>query len=154
MVYAFFITPYHASCSSSSTNEDDATIEVFRGYPHHSISPSMAWYYLLQSAYNLDALLTLLEMSFTIRLRSIMTPPSATTKRSTSSSTTFKFPFQFPITIGWSPNVRGDFQEMFIHHIVTNALVIGSSMLRLTRIGSMVFLIHDISGTFPKTHQI
>merc|ERR1712226_1247798 len=32
-----------------------------------------------------------------------------------------------------------------IHHIVTNLLVIGSSMCRLTRVGSMVFLVHDFS---------
>ena len=117
----------------------DATIEVFRGYPYHIISPSMAWYYILQSAYNVDALLTLLEISFVIRFRSILVPPNNKKRSST-------VPLQFPVTVGWSPDVRGDFQEMFIHHIVTNALVIVSSLLRLTRMGSLVFLIHDISG--------
>ena len=150
-IYFFHNAPWWSS--SDNNDNTDATIAVFRGYPHHSISPSMAWYYILQSAYNLDALLTLLEMSFVIQFRSIFVTASTTTKHTTtrrssssSSFSKFKSPIQCPITIGWSPNVRGDFQEMFIHHIVTNALVIGSSMLRLTRIGSMVFLIHDISG--------
>lgn len=115
-----------------------STIYVFKGYPHHPISSKMAWYYIIQCAYNIDALITLLAMSFTISIRSITT-------KSNNKSKTKNRPYQFPITIQWSDTVRGDFQEMFIHHIVTNALVIGSSMLRLTRIGSMVFLIHDIS---------
>jgi hypothetical protein len=34
---------------------------------------------------------------------------------------------------------------MFIHHVVTNVLVMWSSFFRLTRAGSMVFLIHDLS---------
>lgn len=111
------------------------TIYVFRDYPHQDIAPSMAWYYLLQSAYNVDALFTLLKMSLVIRLQSIRIP-----RRKSS------FPFRFPVKVEWSPDVRGDFQEMLIHHVVTNGLVMGSSLLRFTRIGSMVFLIHDISG--------
>lgn len=96
-----------------------STIELFRAFPNHTIEPGMAWYYLLQSAYNIDALLTLLELSLDITLA--------------------------PLSIRWSPHVRGDFNEMLVHHIVTNLLVIGSSMCRLTRIGSMVFFVHDIS---------
>jgi TLC domain len=124
----------------------DHTIYVFRDYPHHDIAPNMAWYYLLQSAYNVDALLTLLKMSFVIRMQSIRIPNSFK-NGSTSKGRRSSFPFRFPVKVEWSPDVRGDFQEMFIHHVVTNALVIGSSLLRFTRIGSMVFLIHDISGT-------
>ncbi len=52
---------------------------------------------------------------------------------------------QSPITIGWSSDCRGDFQEMMIHHIVTNLLVIGSSYIRMTSMGSMVFMVHDVS---------
>jgi hypothetical protein len=48
-------------------------------------------------------------------------------------------------TLHWSTTVRGDFREMMAHHIVTNTLIFFSSYYRLTRVGSMVFLIHDIS---------
>jgi ceramide synthetase len=101
-------------------NDDQGgTINLFLNFPNHPIAPGMAWYYLIQSAYNIEAMLSLLELSFSLYN---------------------KFPY-----IQWSPNVRGDFREMFVHHLVTNALVIGSSWLRFARIGSMVFLVHDIS---------
>lgn len=96
------------------------TVQLFENYPNQEIKPSMAWYYLLQSAYNIDALVSLLELSFCIN-----------------------FKRGFPIQ--WSKTVRGDFQEMFLHHVVTNVLVVASAYFRLNRIGSMVFLVHDIS---------
>merc|ERR1711862_697998 len=34
---------------------------------------------------------------------------------------------------------------MAIHHIITNVLIFSSSYLRLTRAGSVLFLIHDVS---------
>lgn len=98
------------------------TRSLFQGFPFHPIEPHMAWYYLMQSAYNLDALVSLIEISFVISWSARRIP-----------------------SITWSPSVRGDFREMCIHHVVTNLLVIGSSFCRLTRIGSMVFLVHDLS---------
>jgi hypothetical protein len=65
--------------------------------------------------------------------------------KSTTSNDDTKWSFQSPVRIEWSDTVRGDFREMFIHHVVTNLLVIGSSFCRFTRVGSMVFLVHDIS---------
>lgn len=106
--------------------EQGNTLSLYQGFPNHAVEPGMAWYYLLQAAYNVDAMVSLLVLSFTIQFN--------TTGQGFS-----------PIRIQWSDTVRGDFREMFIHHIVTNLLVIGSSLCRLTRIGSMVFLIHDIS---------
>ena len=103
--------------------ERGGTKNVFMGYPSHPIQPGMTWYYLVQSAYNLEALLSLLELSFVVRFHSD----------------------RFPVSVGWSETVRGDFQEMFVHHIVTNLLVIGSSWIRMTRVGSMMFMVHDIS---------
>lgn len=47
--------------------------------------------------------------------------------------------------IKWAPTVRGDFKEMLIHHIITDLLIVGSSYFRFTRVGSMIFLVHDIS---------
>lgn len=97
---------------------------LWRGLLQHPVDPGMTWYYLVQGAYNLDALVSLLELSLTF-------------------STSLLLQGKFPLT--WSKTVRGDFREMCIHHVVTNLLVIGSSHFRLTRIGSMVFLVHDIS---------
>ena len=34
---------------------------------------------------------------------------------------------------------------MFLHHLITNSLILGSSYFRFHRIGSMVFLVHDVS---------
>lgn len=98
------------------------TVTLFKDYPHQDIQPGMIWYYLIQAAYNLDAMTSLLEMSFCFQ------------------KTTGIFP-----RLAWSPTCRGDFQEMFIHHVVTNLLVMGSSFFRFTRVGSMVFLVHDLS---------
>jgi TLC domain len=128
------------------SNNENSTMEIFRGYPHHVITPSMAWYYLLQSAYNIDAMITLLQMSFTLHFRSFLRQQPQRASQPSTTQAAYSFPFQFPISIQWSTTVRGDFQEMFLHHIITNGLVIGSSTLRLTRAGSMVFLIHDVSG--------
>jgi hypothetical protein len=97
---------------------------LWKGLPFHPVSVQMTWYYLVQSAYNLDALYSLLELSLSFQWKFLAEQ---------------KFPF------AWSKTVRGDFREMCIHHVVTNLLVIGSSHFRLTRIGSMVFLVHDIS---------
>lgn len=100
------------------------TPSLFLKYPHQEIAPGMVWYYLVQSAYNIDAMVSLLEMSFEVQPN-----PNGI----------------IPATLGWSKSVRGDFREMFIHHVVTNLLIIGSSFFRFTRVGSMVFLVHDIS---------
>jgi TLC domain len=85
-------------------------------------------YYLLQAAYNVDALVTLLELSLAVQVR----VPRA-------------WAHQSPVAIYWRPTVRGDFREMAVHHVITNLLIVGSSVCRLTRIGSMVFLVHDVS---------
>lgn len=114
------------------------THALFRGFPHHEVQPGMAWYYLLQAAYNFDAMLSLLTLSFTLQLR---WPIVIKYKGKTQHI----LHFCSPISIAWSDTVRGDFKEMMIHHIITNMLVVGSSWCRFTRIGSMVFLVHDIS---------
>uniref|UniRef100_A0A7S2HMM5 TLC domain-containing protein n=1 Tax=Helicotheca tamesis TaxID=374047 RepID=A0A7S2HMM5_9STRA len=120
------------------------TKTLFDGFPHdHPVEPGMAWYYLVQAAYNFDALVTIIELSFVFTWRSPLTTNGKEVEKVSKVSGTMKL--QSPLSIQWSPTCRGDFQEMFIHHLVTNALVIGSSYLRLTRIGSMVFLVHDIS---------
>jgi hypothetical protein len=106
-----------------------------QGYPNHPLEPGFTWYYLVQAAYNLDAMFSLLEISFYIRLRSSFAEKSGDSRRS----------LQFPIQVGWSKSVRGDFSEMCIHHVLTNILVFGSSHARLTRLGSTAFLLHDIS---------
>ena len=106
------------------------TKALFQNFPFHSVEPGMTWYYLIQSAYNLEALVNIVELSFVVQLQAMWN---------------LKGKLQSPIIIDWSPNVRGDFREMFVHHIITNLLVIGSSCFRFTRIGSMVFLVHDIS---------
>jgi hypothetical protein len=80
------------------------TISVFQGYPYHEIMPGMAWYYLLQSAYNLDAFISLLQLSFACKFQSI---------RRASSSKRRSGQWQSPIAINWRPDVRGDFQEMY-----------------------------------------
>lgn len=102
----------------------NGTLSLFQGFPNHQVEPGMTWYYLLQAAYNLDALVSLVELSFVW---------------DGGRLSQGKWPWR------WSPTVRGDFREMMIHHVITNMLVIGSSVCRLTRIGSMVFLVHDLS---------
>jgi hypothetical protein len=131
LLYHFLIATYGISYFSDKIWWDESrggTIYLFLGFPFHPVEPDMAWYYLIQSAYNLEALIHLIQLSFKI---TIQTPSRKT--------------FYMPITITWSSTVRGDFREMCIHHIVTNMLIIGSSFFRLTRIGSMVFMVHDIS---------
>lgn len=102
---------------------------IFVNHPHHEISVGMIWYYLFQAAYNVDAVLHLLQLSFVL-----------------SWQKPFKDRrFRIPIHVRWSSTVRGDFREMLIHHIVTNLLIFVSSWFRFTRGGSMVFLVHDLS---------
>ena len=103
---------------------------TFEGYPRHAIDTGMTWYYLIQCAYNVEAMLALLELSFNFGLLSLFSSCGK---------------IQSPLKITRSPTCRGDFQEMLAHHVITNLLVIGSSHFRFTRIGSMVFMLHDIS---------
>ena len=131
LLYHFIISVYGIYAFSSKMWWDErrgGTSNLFLGFPFHPIEPDMAWYYLIQSAYNLEAFISLFELSVDVKFA---TPSSKT--------------WYLPITISWSPDVRGDFREMGIHHIVTNMLVLGSSFFRLTRVGSMVFMVHDIS---------
>lgn len=100
------------------------TLSMFQGFPHHAVEPGMIWYYQVQAAYNMDAMVSLLELSFVFESKRL-------------------WQGQWPWR--WSRTVRGDFQEMMVHHVITNLLVIGSSVCRLTRIGSMIFLVHDLS---------
>lgn len=105
--------------------ERGGTLNFFLGFPNDPVPPSMTLYYLVQAAYNVDAMISLLQLSFVIKV--------------------FPKDSSLPMKIVWSDTVRGDFNEMMAHHIVTNALVFWSSWLRQTRIGSMVFWMHDIS---------
>lgn len=102
------------------------TSNLWMDFPNQSIDVGMIWYYFIQGAYNIDALISLAEHSVIIK-------------------TQIPRGLEFPIKLSWSPNIRGDFLEMALHHVITNLLVIGSSHLRLTRVGSMVFMVHDIS---------
>jgi len=104
---------------------------TFAGHPDHAIDVGMIWYYLLQCAYNVEAMISLIELSVDFRMQGIY------------SSSNGKLQSSFKIA--WSPTCRGDFSEMFVHHVITNLLVIGSSHCRFTRIGSMVFMVHDVS---------
>jgi len=102
------------------------TSNLWMDFPNQSIEVGMIWYYFIQGAYNIDALISLAEHSVIIK-------------------TQIPRGLEFPIKLSWSPNIRGDFREMALHHVITNLLVIGSSHFRLTRAGSMVFMVHDIS---------
>jgi hypothetical protein len=129
LLYHFIISAYgiYAFANKLWWQSSGGTKHLFLGFPFHPIEPGMAWYYLIQSAYNLEALLSLLEISFDVQ----WTTPS--------------LKYLLPISVSWSSTVRGDFSEMLMHHVVTNLLVIGSSFFRFCRIGSMVFMVHDIS---------
>lgn len=107
------------------------TTNLWLEFPNQTIDVGMIWYYLVQCAYNVDALIYLMEHSVIIKIQS---PIPLNTRG-----------WQSPLKVSWNPNRRGDFQEMALHHVITNMLVIGSSAVRLTRIGSMVFLVHDLS---------
>mmetsp|Transcript_15612 Transcript_15612/g.23772 ORF Transcript_15612/g.23772 Transcript_15612/m.23772 type:complete len:430 (-) Transcript_15612:323-1612(-) len=109
--------------------KDGGHISLWSEYPH-PVEPGMAWYYLTQAAYNVDALVSLIVLSFYLKFQS---PVSSEGK------------IQTPIKIGWAETVRGDFQEMAIHHIATNLLIVGSSSVQVIRVGSAVFFVHDFS---------
>jgi hypothetical protein len=110
------------------------TTNLWAAHPYQDIQVGMIWYYHVQSAYNLDALVSLAELSFIFTVQS---PINSKTRE-----------IQSPLKLSWNPLCRGDFREMALHHVITNMLVTGSSYLRFTRIGSMIFLIHDVSDIF------
>ena len=138
------------------------TENLWIGHPNHPIEPGMSWYYLVQCAYNVDALISLLALSFTIEPVNPLAYSSAleflekehvvdenqrkkqVLKMMVSSrdQTVLWTPL---FQVKWSPTRRGDFREMMVHHIVTNTLIFFSSYYRFTRVGSMIFLIHDLS---------
>jgi hypothetical protein len=140
--------------------EMGGTIDLWKLHPNHPVDPGMAWYYLVQGAYHVDSLLSLLEISIQIHWVNPLTYPSAycfsrkecfvvngscCKKSAFNIETTQVIAWTPVLLIKWSPNLRGDFTEMAIHHIITNLLIIGSSHFRFTRIGSMIFLVHDLS---------
>jgi hypothetical protein len=161
-IYLFWDEPWWEWLSFHPPQDGVGTKSLFMDYPHQPVKPSMVWYYLVQAAYNMEAMVCLLELSFDVHIQSIFrSNPSTNLPNNNSTNNNDHQPtqnkvttttppptttsWQFPIRIEWSDTVRGDFREMCIHHIVTNLLVLGSSFFRLTRVGSMVFLVHDIS---------
>lgn len=132
-IYLFWDEPWWAWLVPSSTSSSAAvgTKSLFLDYPFQPVEPSMIWYYLIQAAYNIEAIVCLLELSLEVILQPLANPHT--------------HQWQWPIGVKWSRTVRGDFREMLVHHIVTNMLVMGSSFFRFTRVGSMVFMVHDIS---------
>lgn len=90
---------------------------VYIDYPMHDIEPAMSIYYILQAAYNTDAMISLMEISFEFR----------------------------DSRIRWSKTARGDFPEMMAHHVITNMLIYISAYFRFQRMGIMVLMVHDIS---------
>jgi len=145
-IWLFYDKPWWSSVSQflvgNSSRFDENTIQhhhhhmgtksLYINYPFQPVEPGMIWYYLVQCAYNAEAMISLLELSLCLEFQSI--------KYQCDNSK-----WRFPIKIKWSESCRGDFREMFVHHVFTNLLVIGSSYYRFHYIGSMVFIIHDIS---------
>jgi len=103
---------------------------LWTNFPNDSIEVGLIWYYLVQSAYNVDALISLIELSLIFKLQNPIVKANK---------------WRSPLQISRSPSYRGDFREMALHHVVTNLLIFGSSHLHLLRIGSMILLIHDVS---------
>mmetsp|Transcript_24106 Transcript_24106/g.66821 ORF Transcript_24106/g.66821 Transcript_24106/m.66821 type:complete len:456 (+) Transcript_24106:128-1495(+) len=141
-IWLFFDKPWWSSVSQfllggggDNTTQPMGTKSLYINYPFQPVEPGMIWYYLVQCAYNAEAMINLLEISFRIGFQPI--------KHQCSNQGQLRW--QLPIKIQWSESCRGDFREMFVHHIFTNLLVIGSSFYRLQYIGSMVFIVHDIS---------
>uniref|UniRef100_A0A7S1BSX1 TLC domain-containing protein n=1 Tax=Corethron hystrix TaxID=216773 RepID=A0A7S1BSX1_9STRA len=95
------------------------TREMWTNYFTHPVTVGLTWYTLLQCSYNIQQLVKIGLMSFERRRA---------------------WPY-----VGRSPLRRGDFREMFLHHVVTNALVLSSSYFRITRSGTMVMILHDLS---------
>ena len=118
----------------------------FRGWPkQHDVPPSLLWYYMIQGAYNLDALVSLFEISLEMQWRwpiRYTKDSNNSNNNNNSDASSRNRVWQFPVSISKSQTVRGDFYEMMAHHLVTNLLVLASWGLRFTRVGSMVFLLH------------
>ena len=205
-IYLFFDKPWWSSVSSyilyPSNTKSLGTKTLYINYPFQPIEPGMAWYYLIQAAYNVEAMMILLEISIQISFRNpifipkeagIITTSTAvchsnsnnnnnnnedddgngngnykknnhtidddTEERqengnntgkpqggiTTKSRSCYRYRLRLPIMWDWSESCRGDFREMFVHHIFTNLLIFLSSIFRFTYVGSMVLLIHDIS---------
>jgi len=134
-IYLFYNSPWWASTLQFLTgggyNTESGTKYLYIDFPFKPVEPGMAWYYLIQFAYNAEAMISLLEISFRLEFQPIQNQSNKQ--------------WQLPIRVYWSESCRGDFREMFVHHVVTNLLIIGSSFYRLHYIGSMVFVLHDIS---------
>lgn len=124
---------YQSDYNSTMNNTTQilGTKSLYVNYPFQPVEPGLAWYYLVQCAYNAEAMISLLEISFRVEFQSFYDH--------------IKKRWQVPIRVDWSDSCRGDFREMFVHHVFTNLLIIGSSYYRFHYIGSMVFFIHDVS---------
>lgn len=157
-IYLFFDKPWWSSVShffplmsssgiggGSAAGEENTmlgTKSLYINWPSQPIEAGMAWYYLVQAAYNVEAMISLLEISVHIKIQPIIVVDDGNPKSDNKSQ---KQQWQLPLSYDWAESCRGDFREMFIHHIFTNLLIFGSSIFRFSYIGSMVFMIHDIS---------
>ncbi|GMH56480.1 hypothetical protein TrST_g9029 [Triparma strigata] len=93
-----------------------STPSLWSSHLTYTSSPSMIIYYNIQIAYSFEAFIHLLRYSIS---------PS--------------YPLKF------LPTARGDFREMFIHHLTTNLLTTLSLYYNFTRVGCYILYIHDIT---------
>ncbi|KAL7533496.1 hypothetical protein ACHAWF_004519 [Thalassiosira exigua] len=154
-IWYFYSNPWWSQGGTSS---------FWDGYPNHSIEPGMVWYYLALAAFNVEVLVNLVEISFTIKwvhpLRKPSTPNFMEPKKSvvggchqqqdvlnatavSCGRSVLRTPLGLEVV--WSDDVPRDFRSMMVHHVVTNALIFLSSAGRFTRIGSTVALVHYLS---------
>ena len=88
---------------------------LWSNYLNYEMDLEFQLYYILQVAYNVEVFLDLL-------LNNVAFP-------------SFKL----------SSDARPDFLSMFIHHVITNLLLLYSIKFNVARVGGVVLLLHDIS---------
>ena len=103
-------------------------------YPHHSVAKDIWWYYMVELSFYWA-----LCISQVIMLREI--------KETKNAQPYFESVFVCVFTQFFDVK-RKDFWEMFIHHITTIALMAFSWTCNLTRVGTLVLIIHDCADIF------
>ena len=114
----------------------------FRGFPYFPMSPAMTWYYIFQCAYNVDAMVSLLLLSFQLKIQS------------SSDTSQGRALIKSTLVFSRKEGARGDFNEMFFHHLATNALIFLSSKYQMVRTGVCILFLHDVSDVLVDVSKL
>lgn len=125
--------------------EEEYYIWSWSLYPGEAIKPAIAWYFLIQFAYHLEALITQIMISFQASETRAGTG-TANNNLNNNSNTPLSSSHNNSSNSSNSSSHRNSYYyNTLLYHLVANVVIFFYSNARFSKFGSFVILLHNIS---------